>query len=59
MVHVLLSHVPESICPAGQAPYDHALLRQTSSLLRSLPAMESKQFKQEYIMVCAFASRPQ
>ncbi|KAL3161406.1 hypothetical protein ABBQ32_010296 [Trebouxia sp. C0010 RCD-2024] len=34
----------------GQVPHDHALLRQASSLLRSLPAMESKQFKQEYIM---------
>lgn len=36
---------------SGQVPHDHALLRQASSLLRSLPAMDSKQFKQEYIMV--------
>ena len=36
---------------AGQVPYDHDLLRQASSLLRRLPAMESKQFKEEYLTV--------
>ncbi len=39
---------------AGLVPYDHALLRQASSLLRRLPAMDSKQFKEEYIMVASF-----
>ena len=43
--------LPLKLVYAGQVPHDHALLRQASSLLRSLPAMESKQFKQEYIMV--------
>lgn len=38
---------------AGQVPYDHDLLRQASSLLRRLPAMESKQFKEEYLTVQA------
>ena len=36
---------------AGQLPYDHALLRQASSLLRRLPAMDSTQFKEQYITV--------
>ena len=39
---------------AGLVPYDHALLRQASSLLRRLPAMDCKQFKEEYIMVTTF-----
>ncbi|DBA83566.1 TPA: hypothetical protein ACH3X2_006482 [Trebouxia sp. C0005] len=47
-IGVLYQHVQKM--QDGQVPYDHALLRQASSLLRRLPAMDSKQFKEEYIM---------
>ena len=32
----------------GQQPFDHALVRKISSLVHSLPAMDSPEFKEEY-----------
>ncbi|DBB04951.1 TPA: hypothetical protein ACH3X3_010232 [Trebouxia sp. C0006] len=47
-IGILYQHIQKM--QDGLVPYDHALLRQASSLLRRLPAMDSKQFKEEYIV---------
>jgi COP9 signalosome complex subunit 6 len=36
----------------GEAPYDHSLLRQVSSLIRRLPAIDSSRFQDDFLMVC-------
>ncbi|CAN6478053.1 unnamed protein product [Victoria cruziana] len=39
----------------GEIPYESSLLRQVSSLLRRLPAIESDKFQDDFLMVYAFA----
>jgi hypothetical protein len=34
----------------GEAPYDHSLLRQVSSLVRRLPAIDSSRFQDDLVM---------
>ncbi|KAH9556656.1 hypothetical protein CY35_07G041300 [Sphagnum magellanicum] len=34
----------------GEAPYDHSLLRQVSSLIRRLPAIDSSRFQDDFLM---------
>ncbi|CAM6033129.1 unnamed protein product [Sphagnum compactum] len=34
----------------GEAPYDHSLLRQVSSLVRRLPAIDSSRFQDDFLM---------
>mmetsp|Transcript_3729 Transcript_3729/g.13352 ORF Transcript_3729/g.13352 Transcript_3729/m.13352 type:complete len:331 (-) Transcript_3729:984-1976(-) len=46
-VRVLHEYV--ELVRAGQLPYDHALLRDISSLTRRLPAMNSDQFQQDFL----------
>ncbi|KAH9547612.1 hypothetical protein CY35_11G042800 [Sphagnum magellanicum] len=36
----------------GEAPYDHSLLRQVSSLIRKLPAIDFSRFQDDFLMVC-------
>lgn len=45
-IGLLYQHVQKM--EAGYVPYDHALLRQTSSLLQRLPAMNTQRFQDEY-----------
>lgn len=39
------------ICIAGEIPCENSLLRQVSSLLRRLPAIESGKFLDDFLMV--------
>jgi hypothetical protein len=39
-------------CFIGEAPYDHSLLRQVSSLIRRLPAIDSSRCQDDFLMVC-------
>jgi len=39
---------------AGDIPCDNSLLRQVSSLLRRLPAIDSEKFRDDFLMVSAF-----
>lgn len=41
---------------AGDIPCENSLLRQVSSLLRRLPAIESEKFQDDFLMVSAFCS---
>ena len=36
----------------GEVPYDYSLLREVSSLLRRLPAVDSSKFQENFLMVC-------
>lgn len=40
----------------GDIPCENSLLRQVSSLLRRLPAIESEKFQDDFLMVSAFCS---
>ena len=48
---VKILHEYVELVRAGQLPYDHALLREISSLTRRLPAMNSDQFHQVCIYI--------
>lgn len=37
--------------PAGELPMDHSLVRQVAGLVQRLPAVDSPQFRQDYLTV--------
>ena len=39
---------------AGKVPRDHAILRRIATLVNQLPAIDSAEFKQEFISVCYY-----
>ena len=45
-----------SVVNAGDIPCENSLLRQVSSLLRRLPAIESEKFQDDFLTVSAFKS---
>jgi hypothetical protein len=50
----ILTHLQSPVFVEGEVPYDYSLLRQVSSLLRRLPAVDSSKFQENFLMVFAY-----
>ncbi|KAH8939757.1 hypothetical protein BDL97_15G053000 [Sphagnum fallax] len=48
--HIRILHHHLVSIQKGEAPYDHSLLRQVSSLIRRLPTIDSSRFQDDFLM---------
>ncbi|KAH9576357.1 hypothetical protein CY35_01G157200 [Sphagnum magellanicum] len=48
--HIRILHHHLVSIQKGEAPYDHSLLWQVSSLIRRLPAIDSSRFQDDFLM---------